>query len=153
MGKTCEGKYKRNCERNERYIARYISQLHRKARSFVNKSVAKHGFKSGQIMFLIELYRQDGKSQEEISESLQIDKGTTARAMRKLEEEGYVTRAKDKEDKRFNSIYLTQKSQDLREDVYSVFDEWHDKIGECLTEEEEVQLRQLLEKVCKNIKI
>lgn len=143
----------RNCERNERYISKYISQLHRKARIFVNKGVSNFGFKSGQIMFLIDLYRQDGKSQDEISESLQIDKGTTARAIRKLEEEGYVTRAKDKEDKRFNSIYLTQKSQDLREDVYGVFDEWHDRIGECLTEEEEIQLRQLLEKVCKNIKI
>lgn len=144
---------KTNCDKNEKYIAKYISQLNREARSFVNKGVSKFGFKSGQIMFLIDLYKQDGKSQEEISESLHMDKVTTARAIRKLEEEGYVTRAKDKEDKRFNSIYLTDKSKELQDDIYGVFDEWHNRIGECLTEEEELLLRQLLEKVCNNIKL
>lgn len=143
----------KNFENNERYIAKYISQLNRKARSFVNKGVSKFGIKSGQIMFLIDLYKKDGKSQEEISESLQIDKASTAKAIRKLEEEGYVTRAKDKEDKRFNSIYLTEKSKELKEDIYGVFDEWHNSIGKCLTEEEELLLRQLLEKVCNNIKL
>lgn len=142
-----------NFENNERYIAKYISQLNRKAKSFVNKGVSKFGIKSGQIMFLIDLYKQDGKSQEEISESLQIDKASTAKAIRKLEEEGYVTRAKDKEDKRFNSIYLTDKSKELKKDIYGVFDEWHNSIGQCLTEEEELLLRQLLEKVCNNIKL
>lgn len=142
-----------NFENNERYIAKYISQLNRKARSFVNKGVSKFGIKSGQIMFLIDLYKKDGKSQEEISESLQIDKASTAKAIRKLEEEGYVTRAKDKEDKRFNSIYLTEKSKELKKDIYGVFDEWHNTIGQCLTAEEELLLRQLLEKVCNNIKL
>lgn len=142
-----------NFENNERYIAKYISQLNRKAKSFVNKGVSKFGIKSGQIMFLIDLYKQDGKSQEEISESLQIDKASTAKAIRKLEEEGYVTRAKDKEDKRFKSIYLTEKSKELKKDIYGVFDEWHNSIGQCLTEEEELLLRQLLEKVCNNIKL
>lgn len=141
-----------NFKRNEMYIAKYISQLNRKAKSFVNKGVSKFGFKSGQIMFLIELYKEDGKSQEEISESLQIDKTTTAKAIRKLEEEGYVTRTKDKEDKRFNSIYLTDKSKELKDDIFVVFDEWHKRIGNCLTEEEELLLRKLLEKVCRNIK-
>lgn len=144
---------KKNFNSNERYIAKYISHLNRKARSFVNKNVANWGFNSGQIMFLVELYREDGKSQETISESLQIDKGTTARAIRKLEEEGYVTRVKDKDDKRFNSIYLTDKSKDLKEEVYRVLDNWDDRICECLAEEEKILLRKLLEKVCKNIKL
>ena len=41
-------------------------------------------------MFLLELYKKDGKNQEELSEKLNIDKGTTARAIKKLEEEGFL---------------------------------------------------------------
>lgn len=142
-----------NNESHEPHIAKHISQLNKNARGFVNKEVAKYGIKSGQIMFLIELYKKDGKSQEEICESLNIDKCTTARALRKLEEEGYVTREKDKEDKRFNSIYLTEKSKALKVHIYDVIEQWHHRINDCLTKEEELLLRELLEKVCNNIKV
>ncbi len=104
-------------------------------------------------MFLLDLYTKDGKNQEEISSRLKIDKGTTARALKKLEDQELITRVKDKEDKRANIIYLTEKSKDLKEDVYKAFDEWNKKISENLTKEEEEMLKTLLEKVCKNINI
>lgn len=104
-------------------------------------------------MFLMTLYNQDGKNQEEISEKLKIDKGTTARALKKLEKQDFITRVKDTDDKRVNRIYLTGKSKEVKADVYTVFDDWNKKISESLTNEEEEELKKLLEKVCKNINI
>lgn len=139
--------------KDNRHIAKYISQLHRKASIFINREVSKYDIKSGQLMFLLDLYTKDGKNQEEISSRLKIDKGTTARALKKLEDQELITRVKDKEDKRANIIYLTEKSKDLKGDVYKAFDEWNKKISENLTKEEEEMLKTLLEKVCKNINI
>ena len=138
-------------ENQEIHIAKYISRLHKEGKSFVNKEVSKYGIKSGQVFFLIDLYKKDGRSQEDIAESLHMDKATTARALSKLEEEGLVKREKDKEDKRFNSIYLTEKSKGLKDDIYGVINQWHNKMGDCLTHDEEVLLKKLLEKVCNNI--
>ena len=138
---------------DNRYIGKYISQLYRKASIFINREVSKYDIRSGQLIFLMDLYAQDGKNQEEISERLKIDKGTTARALKKLEEQEFITRVKDIDDKRANRIYLTEKSIELKEDIYSVFDDWNEKISENLTKEEEETLKNLLEKVCKNINI
>ncbi|MEG0856258.1 MAG: MarR family transcriptional regulator [Terrisporobacter sp.] len=134
-------------------IGKYISQLHRKGSVFINREVSKYGISSGQFMFLLDLYREDGKNQEEISDRLKIDKGTTARALKKLEEQGFISRVKDEEDKRSNKIYLCDKAKNVKEDVFGVLNDWNKKINESLSEEEGEILRSLLEKVCKNINI
>lgn len=132
-------------------IARYISQLYRKSTIFINKEVAKYDIRTGQLMFLTSLYNHDGSNQEEISENLKIDKATTTRALKKLEEQEFITRVKDKDDKRVNRIYLTEKSKRVKTDLDNVFYEWNQKISGSLTDEEEESLKKLLEKVCKNI--
>lgn len=135
----------------KRHIGKYISQLYRKSSVFINKELAKYGIRSGQLMFLMDLYLKDGKNQEEISERLKIDKATTARALKKLEEQDFIKRIRDDNDKRSNKIYLTDTSKDLKEEVYGVLDGWNEKISKSLTREEKETLANLLEKVCKNI--
>jgi DNA-binding MarR family transcriptional regulator len=143
---------KEKCD-DRKYIGKFISQLYRKSRVFINREVAKYDISSGQLMYLMDLYVKDGKNQEEISETLKIDKGTTARAIKKLEEQDLITRVKDSEDKRSNKIYLTKKAKDIKPDVYNVFNDWNKKISESLTYEEEILLKNLLEKVCNHIDI
>lgn len=140
------------CKGNK-HIGKYISQLYRKGSVFINKEVSEYGIGSGQFMFLLELYINDGKNQEEIAETLKIDKGTTARALKKLEEQGFVTRIKDENDKRSNKIYLNDKAKDVREGVLDVLNDWNKEITKSLTEEEKEMLKSLLEKVCKNINV
>lgn len=140
------------CKSN-RHIGKYISLLHRKGSIFINRELSNYGIGSGQFMFLLELYIQDGRNQEELSERLKIDKGTTARALKKLEEQGFITRLKDECDKRSNKIYLTQKAKDVQENVYDILDEWNKKLRESLSEEEEDIVENLLMKVCNNINL
>lgn len=139
--------------KEHKLVGKYISQLHRKGNVFITREISKYGIGQGQFMFLLDLYIEDGKNQEEISDRLKIDKGTTARALKKLEEQGFVTRIKDETDKRSNKIYLTQKAKSIRGGIFEVLDEWNGKISAVLTEEEEETLKSLLVKVCNNIKI
>ena len=136
-----------------RQIGRYISQLYRKGSTFINKGVSKYGIGSGQFMFLLELYIKDGKNQEEIAEALKMDKGTTARALKKLEEEGFITRIKDINDKRANKIYLNNKAKEVEDGVLDILIDWNKQITKTLTKDEEDVLKNLLEKVCDNITI
>lgn len=140
---------------NEReLIGRYISQIHRKGSSFITKEISKFGIGSGQIMFLMQLYKKDGISQEELSENLKIDKGTTCRAIKKLEEEEFLIRVKDANDKRAYKLYLTEKSKDMEKNVKSVLYEWEKNISKELLQEEVDVLLTVLKKICisQNIK-
>lgn len=132
-------------------IGKYISQLHRKGNVFINRELSKYDLSVGQFMFLLDLYMKDGKNQEEISDSLKIDKGTTARAIKKLEEQGFVIRIKNENDKRSNKIYLTDKAKDIKENVFDILDNWNQKISMILTKEEEKTMKNILKKVCENI--
>ena len=136
-----------------KHIAKYISQLYRKGSSYINKEISKYGIGSGQFMFLLELYKKDGKNQEEIAEDLKMDKGTTARALKKLEEQGFLTRLRDERDKRSNKIYLSDKAKNIREDIFNILDDWNKQITRSLAKEEVKMLEDLLEKVCDNITI
>ncbi|MBO3446137.1 MarR family transcriptional regulator [Clostridium sp. CCUG 7971] len=135
--------------RNNDYIGKYISQLYRKGNSFISRELCNVGIGSGQFMFLMELYRQDGRSQEELSEVLNIDKGTTARAIKKLEEEGFLLRIKDERDKRAYKLYLTDKGKDVKEDIQDVLMAWENMITSQLNEEEKDTMKLLLKKICK----
>ena len=136
-----------------KHIAKYISQLYRKGSSYINKEISKYGIGSGQFMFLLELYKKDGKNQEEIAEDLKLDKGTTARALKKLEEQGFLTRLRDERDKRSNKIYLSDKAKNIREDIFNILDDWNKQITRSLAKEEVKMLEDLLEKVSKNINL
>lgn len=133
------------------HIGRYISQIYRKGNSFISKRLNELGIGSGQVMFLLELYRQDGRNQEELSDVLNIDKGTTARAIKKLEEQGFLIREKNIDDKRAYKVYLTDKSKELKNDIYAIMSSWEEVITSNLDKEESENMIILLKKICSAI--
>lgn len=131
-------------------IGKYISQLYRKGGTQISKEISTFGIGQGQLMFLTQLYRQDGISQEELTEILRIDKGTTARAIKKLEEENLVTRIKDEQDRRAYKVYLTDKAKSIESNIFEILREWDEKIVTNLTEEEKETFTRILKKICIN---
>ena len=127
-------------------IGKYISQIYRKGNSFISKEISKFGIGSGQIMFLIELYKNDGISQEELSEILNIDKATTCRAIKKLEKEELLIKVKDENDKRAYQLYLTEKSKSIEDNIKNALNEWEKHISKELSQEEVNILINMLKK-------
>lgn len=134
-------------------IGKYISQIYRKGRIFIGKNLEQYNIGHGQILFLLELYTKDGRNQEELAEVLKIDKGTTARAIKKLELSGFVRREKDKKDKRSNIVYLTEEGQGIKDDIMFTLNQWDKKMSDQLDEKERELMIELLKKVCSNINI
>jgi DNA-binding MarR family transcriptional regulator len=62
-------------------------------------------------------------SQKALSEELLIDKTTTAKAIGKLEAEGYVRRETDPIDGRYNLLYLTESGRAVVPKVQEVLDD------------------------------
>lgn len=93
----------------------------------------------------------DGLSQEELTEILNIDKGTTAKSIKKLETEGFVMRVKDKNDKRINRVYLTPKALEIKDEFLSSINAWENTLTSNLSYAEKEQALTLLKKITYNI--
>lgn len=136
---------------NKEYFGRYISILYRQASVFYSKEFNKFGIGAGQYMFMIHLYKNDGISQEKLSELINIDKGTTAKAIKKLEELGYVERNKDISDKRVNKIYLTDKALEIKNEFLTSLNKWENMLTLNLSDEEILYGLKILNKLTKNV--
>lgn len=92
-------------------FGRYISAIYRHLQILINNELGEYGIGSGQYHFFIQICNNEGISQKDLSKLIQIDKTTTAKAVKKLEEEGYIYREQDSIDKRYNNLYLTEKGK------------------------------------------
>ena len=66
------------------------------------------------IVFLV-LWEKDGISVTEIGEKLMLDNGTLSPLLKKMEQAGYITRRRSREDDRVVEITLTEKGKALQE--------------------------------------
>jgi DNA-binding MarR family transcriptional regulator len=106
------------------YIGKYVWQICKFGQMYVERRLSCHGIGSGQHRILIGLYHKDGMSQEEISAFMETDKAATARALNRLEAQGYVRRTEDKNDRRKKIVLLTEKALAIQDELISVLDDW-----------------------------
>ncbi|WP_313892436.1 MarR family transcriptional regulator [Psychrobacillus sp.] len=109
---------------NKESIGRWISLLHRYGNVYMNDRLKEFDLGAGQYQFLAVLYQNERISQDEIAYLLKMDKGTAARAIAKLEMEGYVERKVFVVDKRIKKLYLTEKAHTFEPKLTSILQEW-----------------------------
>ncbi|MFD0693753.1 MarR family winged helix-turn-helix transcriptional regulator [Paenibacillus sp. GCM10027628] len=131
-------------------IPRWVSLLYRYGQMYIGERLQSLDIGRGQHIFLNALYKEDGLTQEELSDYLKIDKGTTAKALKKLEAQGYITRRVSMKDKRCNEVHLTAKALTIKEDVRKVLTDWRERLTFGLTEEEKRLAHSILEKMGNN---
>ena len=102
----------------------YFSVLYRQFQIYINNNTKDLGIGASEYIFIMEIYRNDNISQEELSKNLIIDKAATARAIKSLEEKEYIIRKKDKKDKRTNRIELTKKGIEIKDRLSKLLEEW-----------------------------
>lgn len=131
-------------------IGKYISILNRHCQSYISKNLKDFNIGSGQYIFILALYDNDGISQDKLSELLCIDKGTTAKALKRLEEYGYVKRETDKTDKRAYKVYATEKALYIKPYIFEILEKASQLLSLNLTEEEKYLAVDLLKKMSQN---
>lgn len=103
---------------------KYVSAIYRHLQIVISDELAEFRIGSGQFIFLLEIAERQGITQKALSELLLIDKTTTAKAINKLEAEGYVKRVPSPEDQRCNQLYLTEDGKavvpEVRERLYKL---------------------------------
>lgn len=128
-------------------INRYASIITRFGHIYYDKCLSKLGIGGGQQVFLLIIKDHPGISQYELARKTRFDKGTIAKAVKKLEQMGLLTRMPDESDKRFNKLFITEASKPVILEAEKAAKSWVDIITEGMTNEEII----LVEKYMKDI--
>lgn len=102
--------------------------------------------------FLMRIHKHPGISQQELAEKGFYDKGTTARAVKKLEQENYIIRKADENDKRIIRLYVTQKGESLMPIIDQVIADWRGIITEGMSKEEADEIEKGMQRIAQNAK-
>lgn len=98
----------------------YISSIYRHLQIYLNQRFAHYGFGSGQYQFFSYIAKHEGVHQKELSDFFAIDKATTAKAVRKLCDLGYLLRKQDPVDGRYCQLYLSEAGKKIYPEIYNI---------------------------------
>lgn len=127
-----------------------MSIIYRYRQILINHKLKPYDLGCGQYIFLINIGRNLGISQKELTNLVMIDKATTAKALKKLEENDYIYRVCDTSDRRYNQLYLTDKAHELMPVIAEVLEGITDELIEGLTDEECKQFIAISDKILEN---
>ncbi|SHI02896.1 DNA-binding transcriptional regulator, MarR family [Sporobacter termitidis DSM 10068] len=104
-------------------IGRYSAAIYRLTQSIFTNKLKALDIGSGQYDFFLIIAKNEGISQKEICDMLYVEKSTTAKAVKYLLSRGYIVNRQVESDKRYSSLYLTEKGREAWTAVEAVFSE------------------------------
>ena len=90
-------------------------------------------------------------SQNQIAESLYMDKASVGTIIEKLIKKEMVTREKSEDDRRAYHVFLTKKAKQVVQDLTSTAEETNEKSFGNMSQKERTALKALLQKVIENL--
>lgn len=114
----------------------YISVLMRQLNLFFSHELSEVEVTASELMYLAQLYAQDGLIQDEMSNKISVDRAATTRTLQAMEKKGLVRREQDENNHRAKRVYLTEKARELEPRIRELQTRWVDFITQDLTQEE-----------------
>lgn len=98
-------------------LLRDIGAIYRSIQSVMELRFRNKQLQRGQFIFLTRICEHPGIKQIELTRMCRVDKGTTAKAVRKLMEAGYVLRKPDSRDGRAWNLFPTVKAGQVYDEI------------------------------------
>ncbi|MEW4368908.1 MarR family winged helix-turn-helix transcriptional regulator [Paenibacillus kandeliae] len=134
-----------------REILREVGMIARALDSISNIEFKEYDLTKGQYLYLVRVCEHPGIIQEKLAEMIKVDRTTAARAVQKLELNGFVEKREDEHNLKIKKLFPTAKA----EQVYPMIKREHDHSDQValngLTEEESDTLLRLLQQVRSNV--
>ena len=138
------------CTSEDMPFGAVISIINRSKYIFLNDQLMPLGLSAGQFPVLMLLAREQNITQDTFVRHYQLDKGTIARAVRKLEDGGYIRRITDPENRRAVRLFLTGKGEQAIPVLQGINRDWENIISSGLSGEEMTAMQGLVRRVALN---
>ena len=125
-------------------LAYYATVFHRSFTAYTSRHLQALGLNFGSLFPVIYVGKHPGCTQAQLTAALGLDWGYSQRSIKRLEEEGFLSREKDG---RAFHLTLSQRGQEAFVVSHQVFHDWDEAALAALTPEEQAQLLHLLGKI------
>jgi DNA-binding MarR family transcriptional regulator len=92
------------------YLINHLARIFFQA---LAREIGPMGLAPGQFMVLLELWREDGLTQRDLVERLDVEQATLANTLARMERDGLIRRSPHPTDGRAQSIRLTERARRL----------------------------------------
>lgn len=127
--------------------ARHLAILYRQMMKHLDRELAPLGLGPGRYAYLFALYARDDRTQQELADAVCADKAAAARALARLEADGYILRRPDARDRRVTRVTLSARAQPLRSVLENAAASSIDALTRELDRAERRQIKSLLAKM------
>jgi len=100
--------------KKEEYIDYYIKSSWHSLSRLYNQKAQKHGITTSVAFILLNISTSEGTPATKIAPLMGLESRSLTRALKNLEEKGYIYKEKDAFDKRSVRIYLTEKGKEKK---------------------------------------
>lgn len=136
----------------DRRIGKRIQYLSNQNRAYANGLLKAEGLTHGECNIIVEIYRNEGLSQEDLKKRLNIDKSAITRVLKGMIEKGYVERCSNDLDRRYYCLYTTDLAKSKIDYIFKVFQMGSMWLLEGISDEEANTVIRILDKMCDNVR-
>lgn len=139
------------CVRLERTDSIRISYIARMMRTRFDQRARTLGLTRAQWQTIATIRRNEGATQREIAERLEVGSVTVGRIVERLEQAGWIERRADAADRRAYRLYMNPASQPMLEQLSALGADEERLAMEGITEDERALLTTLLDRIIGNL--
>ena len=126
------------------FLANHMARLFASA---LAEGLRPLGMAPAQFMVLLELWREDGVTQRQLVERLDVEQATMASTLNRMERDGLITRRAHARDRRAQTIHLSDRARQLEEEAKRIARGVNERALSRLSPEERLFFTRLMREV------
>lgn len=104
------------------------TQFARSVTRALQSRAVRLGFSPGQFPVLLELWEEEGLTQRQLLDRVDVEQATMANTLARMERDGLIERRVHPRDKRAQQIFLTEKARAMRDEALTLAREAEDAV-------------------------
>ncbi|MCM3163546.1 MarR family winged helix-turn-helix transcriptional regulator [Metabacillus litoralis] len=134
-------------------ILREIGMIARALDSISNIEFKEFELTKGQYLYLVRICESPGIIQEKLAEMIKVDRTTAARAIKKLEINGFIEKKNDEHNQKIKKLFPTEKGKNLYPFIKRENEHSNSVALEGFSEIEVETIFNLLQRVRENVEV
>ncbi|WP_421857548.1 MarR family winged helix-turn-helix transcriptional regulator [Oricola sp.] len=131
------------------FLANHMARLFA---SGLQERISELGLAPAQFMALLELWDEDGLTQKDLVQRLDVEQATMANTLSRMQRDGLIVRRAHSEDRRAQRIFLTDKARAVRDDATQAARQQNERALQAFSEAERGQFLAFMQRAIRSMR-
>ena len=132
------------------FIYHYVEEMISSYASYYENHLQNHDLTLNEYSILLRIRFQGIATQHDLVKLFKVSGAYIAKLLRKFEEDNYIVRKEDPENRRKKLVKITDEGIKKTDEIINVIQSWEDKVTANITEDELKTLKEILFKITMN---